>query len=52
MSRANYLKQLERTVEAMKKATNDLTRENYELRQLLQHAARTNNQAKPVGQSA
>ena len=40
MSRVNYLKSLERTIEAMKKATNDLTRENYELRQLLQNAAR------------
>jgi hypothetical protein len=35
MSRVNYLKNLERTIEAMKKATNDLTKENYELRQLL-----------------
>jgi len=41
MSRANYLKSLERIIEAMKKATNDLTRENYELRLLLDHAART-----------
>lgn len=40
MSRAKYLKNLERTIEAMKKATNDLTRENYELRQLLNAAAR------------
>lgn len=44
MSRVNYLKSLERTIEAMKKATNDLTKENYELRQLLQHAARTQDQ--------
>lgn len=39
MSRVKYLKSLERTIEAMQKATNDLTRENYELRQLLQNAA-------------
>lgn len=38
MSRANYLKNLERTIEAMIKATNDLTKENYELRQLLNAA--------------
>lgn len=52
MSRANYLKQLERTIEAMKKVTDDLTRENYELRKLLQHVARSNNQAKPAVQPA
>lgn len=52
MSRANYLKQLERTVEAMKRVTDDLTRENYELRQLLQHAARSNNQVKPTAHPA
>jgi hypothetical protein len=39
MSRAKYLKSLERMIEAMKKTTDDLTRENYELRQMLIHAA-------------
>jgi hypothetical protein len=41
MSRANYLKSLERINEALKKATDELTRENYELRLLLENAART-----------
>lgn len=46
MSRVKYLKSLERTIEAMKKATDDLTRENYELKQLLKHAAGQINQNK------
>lgn len=41
MSRAKYLKSLERMLEAMKKTTNDLTRENYELRQMLVHATQS-----------
>lgn len=39
MSRARYVKLLEKTVESLKKVTNDLTEENYELRQLLKNAA-------------
>lgn len=45
MSRARYLKSLEQTIEAMKKATDDLTRENYELRQMLQYATQQPKQA-------
>jgi hypothetical protein len=40
MSRAKYLKSLERQLQALRKATDDLTRENYELRQLLQQAVK------------
>ena len=46
MSRVNYLKSLERTIEAMIKVTNDLTKENYELRQLL-NAAQPQQNAQP-----
>ena len=48
MSRIKYLKNLERTIEAMKKTTNDLTRENYELRQLLKHAITKPQAKEPV----
>lgn len=41
MSRATYLKQLERVVTASQQTINELTRENYELRQLLKVAATT-----------
>lgn len=35
MSRARYLKHLEDTVNATQKVINDLTKENYELKELL-----------------
>jgi hypothetical protein len=40
MSRATYLKQLERTVSASQKVIDDLTQENYELKQLLRETAK------------
>lgn len=42
MSKTQHLKSLERTVETLYKVTNDLTRENYELRQLLNDAIKAN----------
>jgi len=50
MSRAQYLKTLERDVDAAAKIINELTRENYELKQLLRATAknRTQNETKPT----
>lgn len=53
MSRAKYLKQLERVNDAAKKAIDELIRENYELRTLLKevqpHGTQANHRRAQLG---
>lgn len=46
MSRTQYLKTLERNLNSAAKIIDDLTRENYELRQLLMASATTQDEVK------
>ncbi len=48
-SRASYLKELEKVVAATQHVVNDLTRENYELRELLKEATQQNDYGRTPG---
>jgi hypothetical protein len=55
MSRAQYLKTLEREVNAATRIIDELTKENYELRQMLQTSStplRSTNEAQPTKSKA